>query len=165
MKKVLKWLDAYFEEAVSIAAMAALSCVMMLQVIMRYVFKQALPWPEEFCRYAFIYSAFLGIGYCIKNHNLLQVTLITNLLPQKAVRVLEYLSGLLSIVFYALLLYASIQVTITCYEKGQTSSATGWVMWIFYLAGPIGFACGIIRQIQALCGLSKKKENKEDLLV
>ena len=137
--------------------MAALSYVMMLQVIMRYVFKQALPWPEEFCRYAFIYSAFLGIGYCIKNHNLLQVTLITNLLPQKAVRVLEYLSGLLSIVFYALLLYASIQVTITCYEKGQ--------MWIFYLAGPIGFACGIIRQIQALCGLSKKKENKEDLLV
>lgn len=162
MKKILKWLDAYFEEAVSIAAMAALSCVMMLQVIMRYAFKQALPWPEEFCRYAFIYSAFLGIGYCIKNHNLLQVTLITNLLPQKAVRILEYLSGILSMVFYALLLYASIQVTVTCYQKGQTSSATGWTMWIFYLAGPIGFASGIIRQLQALYLLSKPKKEKEE---
>lgn len=148
--KVLKWLDAHFEEAISIAAMAVLSCVMMLQVIMRYIFGQALPWPEEFCRYAFIYSAFLGIGYCIRNKNLLKVTLISSFLPQKVVRALDYFTGLLSIVFYALLFYASVQVTVNCYQKGQTSSATGWVMWIFYLAGPIGFASGIFRQLQEL---------------
>ncbi|WP_434311364.1 TRAP transporter small permease [Hominifimenecus sp. rT4P-3] len=160
--KVLKWLDAHFEEAISIAAMAVLSCVMMLQVIMRYMFGQALPWPEEFCRYAFIYSAFLGIGYCIRNKNLLKVTLISSFLPKKVVRVLDYFTGLLSIVFYALLFYASVQVTLNCYQKGQTSSATGWVMWIFYLAGPIGFACGIIRQLQELWKMFRHCDEKKE---
>ena len=161
--KVLKWLDAHFEEVISIAAMAVLSCVMLLQVIMRYVFNHALPWPEEFCRYAFIYSAFLGIGCCIKNKNVLKVTLISGILPKKVVRVIDLLAGLLAIVFYALLFYASIQVTMTSYQKGQSSSATGWMMGWFYLAGPIGFAMGIIRQTQEIILSFIKKDETEEV--
>ncbi len=161
--KVLKWLDQHFEEAISIAAMAALSCVMLLQVIMRYLFNSALPWPEEFCRYAFIYSAFFGIGYCIRNKNLLKVTLISSLLPDRLVKAIDVFASVLSVVFYALLFYASVQVTVNCYQMNQTSSATGWPMWIFYLAGPLGFGFGIIRQIQDLVLMFVKKGDTEEV--
>ena len=58
--KVLRWLDKYFEETVMMIFLAALSCAMMLQIISRFIFQHALPWPEEFCRYCFVYSVMLA---------------------------------------------------------------------------------------------------------
>lgn len=159
--KVLKWLDVHLEEAICITAMASLSCVMMLQVIMRYCF-EALTWPEEFCRYAYIYSAFVGVAYCIRNNRLLKVTMLVDLLPEKMIKAIQVFSGVFTLVFCCIMLRASTLVTINCYEKGQVSSATGWVMWIIYLAGPLGFGLSIIRQIQQLILMFiPKKEEKQ----
>ena len=59
MKKLGKWLDENLEGTILMVLLAAFSCVMMLQVIMRYAFGNALSWAEEVCRYCFVYSAFL----------------------------------------------------------------------------------------------------------
>jgi len=64
--KVLRWLDDHLEEYILAVLLVTISCVMMLQIIMRYIFNSSLPWPEELTRYCFVWSGFLGIGYSIK---------------------------------------------------------------------------------------------------
>ena len=62
MKKFLKWLDEDFEESILMIFLIVMSVVMMAQVIMRYFFKASMTWPEEFCRFMFVFSGFLSIG-------------------------------------------------------------------------------------------------------
>lgn len=68
--RILKWLDKNFERVLLSFLLAVISCLMMLQIIMRYLFGNALAWPEELARYCFLASAYLCMGYCIK-YNLL----------------------------------------------------------------------------------------------
>ncbi len=62
MKKTLSWLDNNLEEVILLVLLGALSLVMMVQVIMRYVFQSPMSWAEEFCRYCFVYSGLLSAG-------------------------------------------------------------------------------------------------------
>lgn len=47
MKKVLMWLDDNLEILLCGLLLTAITVVMSIQVIMRYLVGQALPWPEE----------------------------------------------------------------------------------------------------------------------
>ena len=51
MKKVLMWLDDNLEILLCGLLLTAITVVMSIQVIMRYLVGQALPWPEELSRY------------------------------------------------------------------------------------------------------------------
>ena len=79
---VIKWLDDHLEETVLVFMLATISCVMMLQVILRTV-SASLTWPEEFCRYCYVWSVFLSIGYTIKKGNMLRVSVVMDLLPTR----------------------------------------------------------------------------------
>lgn len=74
MAKVINWLNEHLEEYVLCNLLAVISIVMMLQVIMRYVFNASLTWAEELCRYAFIWSAFVSIGFTIREKSILTLT-------------------------------------------------------------------------------------------
>lgn len=52
--KVIKWLDEHFEETFLVFFLVLISCITMLQIIARTFFA-ALSWPEEFCRYCWIW--------------------------------------------------------------------------------------------------------------
>jgi TRAP-type C4-dicarboxylate transport system permease small subunit len=49
-------------EYLSMVCVAAMTVLVIAQVILRYVFNDPLDWSEEMARIAFIYLAFLGIG-------------------------------------------------------------------------------------------------------
>ncbi len=53
--KVIKWLDEHFEETFLVIFLVLISCITMLQIIARTFFS-ALSWPEEFCRYCWIWA-------------------------------------------------------------------------------------------------------------
>ena len=76
MKKLLYWIDHYLEEAILVIFLILIACVMMLQIVVRYVFQSPLPWPEEFCRYCFVYSVMIATGYCIRNGSMLRVDVV-----------------------------------------------------------------------------------------
>lgn len=65
--KAIKWLDENFEEFIMIIFLILLTCIMMLQVVMRYFFHNPLSWAEEACRYSFVYSVMLAT-VCIFGH-------------------------------------------------------------------------------------------------
>ena len=66
MKKVIHWLDEYFEEFLMVLFLAAMTIIMGIQVFSRYILGISLSWSEEITRYLFIWSAFLSVSLCTK---------------------------------------------------------------------------------------------------
>ena len=89
MKRVLQALDEHFEEWMLTLLLGAMAVIMLLQVIMRYVFNMALTWPEEACRYLYIWCCFLGISYCISRRTELRVDLAEKLFRGNARKVYQ----------------------------------------------------------------------------
>ena len=55
--KILRWLDAHFEEVLLAILLIVIACVSLLQVVIGKVrFIPALTWAEEFCRFCWVTS-------------------------------------------------------------------------------------------------------------
>jgi len=147
--KVLKWLDAHFEETVMIITACLIGIIIMFQIIMRYFFKHALPWPEEFCRFCYIYFVFMSISYSIRNHSMLNVTIIQDAMPRVVRMSIDVLIQLTLVAVFAVFAYCSKDVLAATVASGQKSTALQIPMTVPYLATTIGFTLATIRSIQS----------------
>ena len=99
MKQVLKFLDKHLEEYLIAILLIALTLIMLLQIVMRYVFNNSLSWPEELSRYCFVYITFLTLGYCVRNDSMLRLDILKELLPSKIWTVLQAIVRIVSLIF------------------------------------------------------------------
>ena len=142
MKKVLMWLDDNLEILLCGLLLTAITVVMSIQVIMRYLVGQALPWPEELSRYCYIWITFLSIGLTIRTGSYFRVTAIIDLLPEKLHKVME--------IFFGACAYVSIDIIATVYNSTQSSPAMRIPMYFVYLVLPVGMFISVFRTIQML---------------
>jgi TRAP-type transport system small permease protein len=75
--------------------------VILLQVIARYAFNHALPWPEELGRFLFAWIVFLGTVSVIQADEMLNLDLVYRYIPKGAVAVLK---GVVSVIVFVFLL-------------------------------------------------------------
>lgn len=147
--KVLKWLDEHLEEAILIVLLAAITCVMMAQIIAR-TFAASMTWPEEFSRYCYIWSVFLSLGYTVKKGNMLKVGVLMDLFPLKVRKSIEITGNLIMLVIFGILFRYSIIYTGKIKVMGQVSPAMGVPMSFMYTATIIGFGLAVIRTIELI---------------
>lgn len=148
MKK-LKWLDEHFEETLLIILLIMISCVELLQVIVRNVsLFRAYTWPEEFCRFCWIWSVFISLPYTIRKASMLRVSVLLDFFPDKGKKVLNIIVDLLTSACMLLLGINSIGVVKKIMISGETSPAMLWPMWIVYLIMVFGFIGGFLRGLQ-----------------
>ena len=95
--KVLKWLDEHFEEVMLSVVVCFIACSMMLQVIMRFIFKNALPWPEELSQYSLVLACFISIPYCIRKGNVIRIDILLQRLPKMAQKIADTVIHLIMI--------------------------------------------------------------------
>ena len=163
--KIIKWLDVHLEETIMLILICLIGIIIMFQVVMRYVFHNALPWPEEFCRFCYIYFCFMGIGYSVRNHCLLNVTLLQDHLPRSIRMMLDSAIQITMVVLFALFFRGSISCVQATIASGQMSTAMQIPMTIPYLATCFGFLLATIRAIQASIRSVKMLLNGEDIKV
>lgn len=154
--RVLKWLDDHLEETAMVVLLAAISLSLLLQIIMRYIFNDALSWSEELARYCFVWSTLLSIGYSIKKGNMLRIDILVQYLPKAWRKPLDIAVELFTLGFFCLLFYNSIFVVKRIYASGQTSPAMGIPMVAIYASLLIGFFLAIVRGIQKIVKLLRK---------
>jgi TRAP-type C4-dicarboxylate transport system permease small subunit len=148
--RVVKWFDEHFEESILVVLLIAICCVMMLQVIMRKVFNNSLSWPEEFCRYCYVWTTFMTLAYTMRHGNIIRVGVLVDLFPP-VLRKLFYLFGnVLSLICFAVFFYYSIGVVKGIYFSGQKSTAIGLPMYIVYFATIAGFGFSTLRTVQVV---------------
>ena len=159
MKKTLKWLDEHFEETFLCVLLIIITAVMFYGIVMRYVFNSAPAWAEEVCRYCFIYSGFISIGYCVRSNKMLKVDILLDYFP-KAVRfALDLLGRVVTLLFFAFTFYSSFGVVKQFISNGLRSSSIDWLyMWAIYIVVPIGFGIATLRSIQDLVRFLGKRD-------
>ena len=147
--RALKWLDEHFEEAIMVVLLVLISCVELVQVIVRNLsFIPSLQWAEEFCRFCWIWSVFISLPYTIRKGNMLRVSVLLDLFPAKVRAAVNIAVEIIIAASMLLLGIHSIEVVGNILDSGETSSAMLWPMWIVYSIMLVGFFLGTLRAIQ-----------------
>ncbi len=139
-----------FEEGVVVIFLAAMTAVVFLQVIFRFVIKGSLPWSEEVSRYLMVWVTFIGASIGVKHGAHIGVEAFVNLLPVVLRRWAAILAGLLSLAFLAVIAYNSSRLIQFLWSTGQLSPAMQIPMYWAYLAVPAGTILMGIRFVQAI---------------
>ncbi len=152
---MIKWFDDHFEEFLMVIFLILIACVMMLQVVVRKIpFIQSLTWAEEFSRFMWIMSVFISLPYTIRKSNMLRVSVVLDLLPQKLRKIINLCVDVIVAVSMALLAYHSIEClkwsagTMLEGAKAETSPAMAWPMWWLYAVALFGFCLATLRAVQ-----------------
>lgn len=158
--KAIRWLDLHFEEALLLLFLALICVVELMQVICRNVPAiPALTWAEEFCRFVWIATVFISLGYTLRTDTTLKVTALVDLLPWKLHNLINVLTDILTFVLLGVLSYYSVIVVQVQYQSGTTSSAMLWPMWIMYVVMMVGYALGTFRAAE-MCVIHIKHFNE-----
>ena len=158
MKRVLQFLDDHLEEYLMAVLLVVLTLVTLLQIVMRYVFNHALSWPEELCRYCFVYITFFTLGFCIRRNSMLRLDIVRSVLPARIWNILQYFVSVVSLIFFGWMFWQSLSLQKAMMRTSRTSAALGIPYTYIYLATVLGFGLAVIRSIQALIRLFRERK-------
>ena len=102
--KVIHWLDKHFEEGLSAILLAAMSVVVLLQIILKW-FHLPLSWSEEMARYMFIWLIYIASSYAVKKRSHIKVEILSLLFKEKGNFILDLIADLAFLVFATVITY------------------------------------------------------------
>lgn len=145
---MLKKLNEYFEEIILVILLICMTAILGLQVVSRYVFHNSLTWSEELVRYMFVWSAFIGVPYCIKKETSIKVDQFRNNLPVGVQTFLLYFDKLIMFALFLVITLFSFDIVVSSYASGQTSAAIGIPTWIVQFSILLGSLLSLVRIVQ-----------------
>jgi TRAP-type C4-dicarboxylate transport system permease small subunit len=144
--KVLRWLDAHFEEFILCVILCVIAIVMFTQIILRNVFSSSLSWSDELCRYLFVWMGGLGVAFATKNESHLRMDILPIMVPAQKVP-LQVMCDIVLIVIAVLLLNGSIPFFQNLAKTNQVSAAMQLPMKWVYMSMAVGFSLTILRVV------------------
>jgi C4-dicarboxylate transporter DctQ subunit len=123
----------------SVVARLMLACVAVLlfvQVVLRYGFGAALPWPEEAARYLMIWVVMLAGGLLVKDNQLVRVDFFDAYWPSRLLAIRNVVFRVMLAVLLGLLLWKGYENAIFGLRRGAATLPISF-FWI-YLAIPVG---------------------------
>lgn len=144
--KLVKWLDEHMEEAALVVLLLVITCVSMVQVVIRKIpWIPSLTWAEEFCRFCWIWSVFISLPYTIRMGNMLRVGVLLDTLPNSVRKTINIIVDLITMACMALLAFHSVTLVGNIKASGELSPAMLWPMWVIYSMMLIGFGLAVLR--------------------
>ena len=150
MRNFLRELDAHFEECTASLLFVAFSTLMFINVVMRYVFSQAIPWASELTLLLFVWFVWLAIPYATKLNTHARVSFIQDWLSPRNKALLNILLSLFTVVICVSIVLAAIEFLGHNAVRGKTGLLVPYPMWLFYIPAPIGLSLTIYRLLQNL---------------
>jgi len=157
---IIKWLDENVERVLLVIFLTVILGAMLIQIVMRYVFNNSLAWPEELCRYCFIWFMFIAYSYSIKLKMELRVDSVVNMLPEKAKNFVTTLTTFIGLVFTFFLFVNSFTTVSNVYISGDYSIAMKIPMYFVFASTVFGFGFATIRYIQNFVHIFKREGGK-----
>lgn len=154
---ILSWLDKKFESLALMLTMSAMTGLIFLQVIMRYIFESSLVWSEELVRWLFIWTIWIGVAYACKTGQHIRITIFADLLSEGSNRRLQQSMKIALIAFFLWIGWLGLQQAASPIVMRQTSVVMYWPLgggkvslaWL-YATLPFGALLSAWRILQQL---------------
>lgn len=136
MKKELKWLVLHIEEIIACVALGIMLCVIFLNVIMRYVFRDPLNWSDELSMICLAYVTFVGGAAAYKKNLHFGIDILLDKMPEKIRMAIRVITNFVFIFLFGYTCYLGWVLT-----KGAVKvfNYSGWSYKIMDFALPLGF--------------------------
>jgi len=164
LMNVLKWLERYFEEVLCTVCLAMMASCVMLQVVLRIFFGNAVPWAEEIAVYSMVFAVYLGASLAVREGAHIRVMLLVNLFSKKVQKMCLIVADIIWFLFIMLMIYQSVIYMELLFETTFISPGLGIEQRWFQLVVPFSLVLIAIRLIQHhVC--PPKDISNEELLV
>lgn len=105
MIKFLNRFEEYFLASMFITALV----VLCIQVVGRFLISTPLPWTEELARFLFLWIVMFGTAYSMRIGQLIAVTILVDLLPQRMRNLIAFtMHGLILVFLFAIIWYGAL---------------------------------------------------------
>ena len=167
------------ERKIMMFILVVMVVVTFINVIMRYVFDDALFWSEEFARYLFIWFSWIGVSVGLRDKAHLRVELLGKVLSRKGLfKTNEGITIIISLIWLAttaIVAYYGLQITQMQMRLSVVTAAMRMPMWIVSFAIPfcstivgIRLIVEIVNSVRVLLGKKepeppKNLDNPENL--
>lgn len=148
---------------VTMVAIVLMMVMMTAESVLRSFFNFSLMIADEFAGYFLMVSVFMGVGYCMRSHSLLRVTILYDRLPIRLRTGMQVVFDLFSLVFTLIVMHQVVRVVINSYVGGTLSISQAEIpVWIPQTIMPIGtfililaLVAEITRNARTFMGLMK----------
>lgn len=148
MRRVLKFIDDYFEEIIGVVMLAVCLTLIFIGVVMRLTFKSGIPWQEELSRILYVLVVYVGASYGMKSQDHIRITFVRDMLPPLGKKIMEIFTDVVWVGFNIAVVVISLQV----YPKLQRFVGESAILEIplhyIFLTVPIGMVLVTLRLIQ-----------------
>ncbi len=128
----------HFEMAVACTVFVSALVVLFINVILRQLLNSALPWAEEFMRYAIIWVTFFACSLCAEDNLHVGIDVFVQMAKPSLRKVMRVFGMLCAAAFSAFMVEFSLRNTMLLLETAQKSPVMLLPMWIVYVSMPLG---------------------------
>lgn len=161
--KIIKLVDKYLEEIFLVPLFSIMVIVISIQVFMRNILNESIPWSEELARYCFIWLVFIGISYAVKKQKHIKITVVFDKFNYKIRNVLSVINILVFISFALIVVFYGYEVAEHILASDQKSPSLRIPIGLVYLAAPVGMLLTVVRLIQDIYFQFKSNEKSEQI--
>jgi TRAP-type C4-dicarboxylate transport system permease small subunit len=121
MNKIIRALVVLFNlsGAASGLVLIAVMCLIMFEVITRYVLTHPFTISEEYSAYALVFITFLGLSFTLNEGSHLRITFAVDMLPAKVASWLRVFTLSIALVWTGLATVVSVQFVIDSFVRGM----------------------------------------------
>ena len=109
---------------------------------MRYIFHNALGWPEEMARYCFILFSFMTLGFCIKNRSNFRIDQLVKKLPEVVQKIMNIIIDISFLLFYSFCFYYSLVAVEQAKATGNITTGLQMPVFVLYIIAGAGLLVG-----------------------
>jgi C4-dicarboxylate transporter DctQ subunit len=147
-QRALKAADR-LEEAFMIGALAFMTVLTVVQVVLRYVFATGLVWSLEATTYAFAWLVLIGMSYGVRTESHIAVDLVTSRLGPRSARAFAVAALAAGLAYCALMAYGSALFVDRLMTLGTAARDIPLPRWLLTGVMPLAFLLLALRLVQA----------------
>ena len=147
---VIRWIDSNAEKVLASTLLAAIVLLIFGNVFMRYVMNASLSWGEELTLWLFVWFVWLGVSYTFHTGDHVRITVLRDVLSERARLLADVVIALLVLVFLVVLTIECIKLIRQPFVASQNSVVLGLPIPILYASAPVGAGLSAIRVVQHL---------------
>lgn len=125
------------EKRVVFVAVSFCLCILFINIIMRYVFRNALGWTEELASYLQIFIVYVGASVAAFGGDQIKIGILLDLFPNKR-KYIDFLSDVVAFIYSICLIVLGAQFVKVQWITCQKSVALGIPMFLIYSIAILG---------------------------